>query len=116
VPNADDPHAHPEPAQARQAQPLPEVPAHLARDLAAYVLIRLALVSLIAAGLIALGAFWPVAVAVGVIMTLPLSALLMRGWRDRLARGLAARGMVRRAARDRLRAELRGEIPGDAAG
>jgi hypothetical protein len=50
-----------------------------------------------------------VSIAVGLVVGLPVSMVVLRGWHQRVAAGLAARGMVRRAARDRLRAELRGE-------
>jgi len=117
---ADDsaPEIRPESAQ------LPEVPAHVGRDLTLYVLARFALVVVVAAVLtlinvpllvsIAVGLVvgLPVSmvdIAVGLVVGLPVSMVVLRGWHQRVAAGLAARGMVRRAARDRLRAELRGE-------
>jgi hypothetical protein len=88
---------------------LPEVPPHVGRDLALYVLARFALVVTIAAVLTLINVPLLVSIAVGLVVGLPVSMVVLRGWHERVAAGLAARGMVRRAARDRLRAELRGE-------
>ena len=89
--------------------PLPDVPPHVGRDLALYVLARFALVAVLATVLTLIHVPLLISIMVGLVMGLPLSMVLLRGWHDRVAAGLAARGMVRRAARDRLRAELRGE-------
>ena len=97
---------------ARKSAELPAVPAHIGRDLALYVLARFALVTLVGAILFATGAPLLIDLAAGLVIGLPLSMLLLRGWHAKIARGLAARGMVRRAERDRLRSELRGETPG----
>ena len=89
--------------------PLPVVPPHVGRDLAVYVLARFVLVAAVAVVLTLINVPLLISIMVGLILGLPVSMLLFRGWHDRVAAGLAARGMVRRAARDRLRAELRGE-------
>lgn len=91
-------------------QSLPPVPPHIARDLVLYVLARFALVAVVATVLTVINVPLLISSMVGLIVGLPVSMVLMRGWRERIAAGLAARGMVRRATRDKLRAELRGEI------
>jgi Protein of unknown function (DUF4229) len=88
---------------------LPEVPAHLGRDLLLYVLARFALVAVVATVLTLINVPLLISILVGLVLGLPVSMLLLRGWHERISAGLAARGMVRRAARDRLRSELRGE-------
>lgn len=99
------------------APELPAVPPHVGRDLALYVLARFALVAVVAAALTLVHVPLLISIAVGLIAGVPLSAVVLRGWHQRVARGLAARGAVRRAARDRLRAELRGDgVPAPDAG
>lgn len=98
---------------AKPADKLPEVPPHLGRDLALYTLARFGFIAVVAIVLLFFRVPVLVAVAVGVVVALPLSMVLLRGWHTRVSAGLAARGMVRRAARERLRAELRGELAGD---
>jgi hypothetical protein len=99
----------PDPETSTDDTSVPEVPAHLGRDLALYVIARFALVAVVAAVLTAAHVPLLISIAVGIILGVPLSMVVLRGWHAKLAVGLAARGMVRRAARDRLRAELRGE-------
>lgn len=98
-----------DPAIRPESAVLPEVPAHVGRDLTLYVLARFALVVVVAAILTLINVPLLVSIAVGLVVGLPVSMVVLRGWHQRVAAGLAARGMVRRAARDRLRAELRGE-------
>ncbi len=101
--------------QATGRQELPPVPPHVGRDLALYVLARLALIAVVA---VLLGLFnvpLLVSIAVGVVIGLPLSMVVLRGRHEKVSAGLAARGMVRRAAREELRAELRGEPKADGA-
>jgi hypothetical protein len=95
----------------REDVALPPVPAHIGRDLTLYVLARFALVTLVGAALMLAGAPLLIGLAAGLVIGLPLSMVLLRGWHAKIARGLAARGAVRRAQRDRLRSELRGETP-----
>jgi hypothetical protein len=91
---------------------LPVVPPHVGRDLALYVLARFSLVAVVAAVLTLINVPLLVSIAVGLVIGLPVSMIALRGWHTKVAAGLAARGMVRRAARDELRAELRGEASG----
>jgi hypothetical protein len=88
----------------------PEVPPHLGRDLALYTLVRFGLIAAVAGLLVLAKVPLLVGLAVGLVGGLVLAMLLLRGWHNRISAGLAARGMVRKAARDRLRAELRGEL------
>ncbi|HEY0808352.1 MAG TPA: DUF4229 domain-containing protein [Pseudonocardiaceae bacterium] len=89
--------------------PLPAAPGHVGRDLTLYVLARFAQVAMVAAILTVISVPLLISIMVGLVVGLPVSMVLLRGWHARVAAGLAARGMVRRATRDRLRAELRGE-------
>jgi hypothetical protein len=104
---------HSDDVQAEPTAPaptaLPVVPPHLGRDLTLYIVARFALVAVVAAVLTLINVPLLISVAVGLIAGLPLSMVALRGWHARIAVGLAARGMVRRAARDELRAELRGD-------
>jgi Protein of unknown function (DUF4229) len=88
---------------------LPTVPKHLGRDLALYVLARFSLVAVVAVILVAVHVPVLIGIAAGLVVGLPVSVVALRGWHQRLARGLAARGMVRGAERAKLRAELRGD-------
>lgn len=92
---------------------LPPVPPHLGRDLGLYVLARFALVAVVAAVLTFVNVPLLVSIAVGLVVGTPLSMVVLRGWHAKIAAGLAARGMVRRAERDVLRAELRGDVHSD---
>ncbi len=87
---------------------------HLGRDVTLYVLARLGMVAVVMALLMLVNVPLLVAMAVGVVVALPLSLFLFRGMRGRVAEGLNERGAVRRAERERLRAQLRGENPTDA--
>lgn len=95
--------------KADEPRTLPEVPPHVGRDLALYVLARFALVAVVALVLALVNVPVLIAIAVGIVAAVPLSQFILRGWHTRVSRGLAARAMARRAARDALRAELRGE-------
>lgn len=94
-------------------QELPPVPPHVGRDLALYILARLALIAIVAVVLGFANVPLLIAIAVGVVIGLPLSMVVLRGWHEKVSAGLAARGMVRRAAREELRAELRGDRGAD---
>ncbi|MCK2236751.1 MULTISPECIES: DUF4229 domain-containing protein [unclassified Crossiella] len=87
----------------------PDTNGTLNRDLALYTVARLGLVVLFAAILAAVGVPLLVAMAVAFVTALPLSFVLFAGLRQRVARGLAARGEQRKDERARLRAQLRGE-------
>ncbi len=83
----------------------------LARDVALYSAARLALVAVIALLLLLAGVPLLVALLLAVVVALPLSVLLLGSLRARVNAGLAVVGERRRAERDRLRRQLRGEKP-----
>ena len=83
----------------------------LARDLLLYTLARLALVGVVTAVLLLFDVPLLVSLAIAVVVGFPLGLLVFRGLNNRVTAGLAARGADRMAARDRLRAELRGDDP-----
>lgn len=80
----------------------------LARDIVLYSVVRLALVALLAALLVLAGVPLLVSVLLALVVSLPLSWVLLRPLRLRVAAGLSAAGARRRAERDRLREQLRG--------
>jgi hypothetical protein len=82
---------------------------HLTRDLALYTLGRLALVGAVTGLLLLFEVPLLVALAVAVVVGFPLGLLVFRGLNQRVTAGLAERGADRMAARERLRAELRGD-------
>jgi len=82
---------------------------HLGRDVTLYVLARLGMVAVVMALLMLVNVPLLVAMAVGVVVALPLSLFLLKGMRARVATALNERGEVRKAERERLRAQLRGE-------
>lgn len=110
VEHSDNQHTEQSPAA------LPPVPPHLGRDLGLYVLARFALVAVVALVLSLVNVPLLIAIAVGLVVGLPLSLVVLRGRHEKIAAGLAARGMARRAARASLRAELRGEASSPDAG
>src|SRR5690242_21156770 len=69
---------------------------------------RLGLVVLVAGVLVVAGVPLLLALLIGVIAALPLAAVALRGPRARLDAALASTGARRSAARDDLRARLRG--------
>lgn len=80
-----------------------------AADLTLYLLARFGLVALVAAILVLVNVPALVAVIIAMVIGLPLGLLLFRGLAARVTAGLAVRGERRRAEREKLRAELRGE-------
>ncbi|MGM1064347.1 DUF4229 domain-containing protein [Saccharothrix sp. Mg75] len=88
---------------------------HLGRDVTLYVGARLGMVAAVTALLVLVNVPLLVALAVGVVVALPLSLFVFKGLRTRVARGLEAKQAVRRAERDKLRAQLRGETPAEQA-
>lgn len=105
-----------EEAQAAEAEQdtavrpdLPSPPEHLGRDLTLYSLARFGLVAVVAVVLALVGVPILIGIIVGLVLGLPLSMLALRPLHNRVSAGLAARSAIRRAQRDRLRAELRGE-------
>ncbi|HUQ58045.1 DUF4229 domain-containing protein [Lentzea sp.] len=81
----------------------------LARDVTLYVLARLGLVAVVAGALILFKVPLLPALAVGVVVALPASLFVFKGLRERVAVGLNERQEKRRAERDKLRSELRGD-------
>jgi Flp pilus assembly protein TadB len=81
----------------------------LARDVALYSAARLALVVVTAVLLLLAGVPLLVALLLAVVVALPLSVLLLGSLRARVNAGLAVVGERRRAERERLRHQLRGE-------
>lgn len=74
-----------------------------------YVLARLGLVVVVMGALMLFKVPLLPALAVGVVVALPASLFLFKGLRSRVATGLNARQAARRAERDKLRSELRGD-------
>ena len=83
--------------------------ARLSRDIVLYTAARLGLVAGVAAVLVLFKIPLLVAVAVAVVVAFPLSLVLLRGLNQRVTAAMNERGEARRAERDRLRAQLRGE-------
>jgi len=88
---------------------------HLGRDVTLYICARLGMVAAITALLVLVDVPLLVALVVGVVVALPLSLFVFKGLRNRVAEGLEAKQAVRRAERERLRAQLRGDIAPDRA-
>jgi hypothetical protein len=86
-------------------------PHNLGRDLALYTLGRLALIAAVTVVLVLFDVPLLVALAVAVVVGFPLGLLVFRGLNHRVTAALAERGKDRMDARERLRAELRGEAP-----
>jgi Protein of unknown function (DUF4229) len=75
------------------------------RDLALYTAARIGLLAVLATLLTLAHVPLLIALAVALVLAWPLSLVLLRGLGNRVAAGLA----VRKAQRETLRAELRGE-------
>lgn len=89
-------------------QQTPPTGSTLARDIALYSVVRLALTALLALLLVLAGVPLLVSVLLALVVSLPLSWVLLRPLRLRVVAGLSAAGARRRAERDRLREQLRG--------
>lgn len=83
--------------------------ATLARDVALYTLARLGLVAVIALLLVLARVPAAVALLLALVVSLPLSLFVFRGLRLRVNAGITEATERRRAERERLRAQLRGE-------
>ncbi|MCI2417023.1 DUF4229 domain-containing protein [Saccharopolyspora sp. K220] len=81
---------------------------NLARDIALYTVLRLGMVAAVTAVLMQVAPVL-VALAVSLVVVMPLSMLVFVGPRRRVAAGMAERAAERRARREELRAQLRGE-------
>ncbi|WP_223198556.1 DUF4229 domain-containing protein [Solihabitans fulvus] len=77
---------------------------HLGRDVAVYTLARFGMIAAAIGVLVLCHVPLLVAFAVAIVVVLPLSLLVLRGLRGRVASGLAARA----EERAQLRAQLRG--------
>lgn len=84
-------------------------PPSLAAALVRYTGARAGVVGAVAGLLVLAGVPLIIAVLVGLVVALPLSAVLLRGLRARLDEALAAASARRRAERAALRARLRGD-------
>lgn len=91
------------------APQIPPTGTALARDVALYSAARLVLVGVLSLPLVLAGVPLLVAILLALAVALPLSMVLLRALRVRVSAGLAAAGARRRAERDRLRSQLRGE-------
>jgi hypothetical protein len=100
-------------APGHDAEPAPPAgagtPGRVALAVGAYVGARLVLLAVLAGVLVLVGLPAVVALLVGVVIALPLSLVLFRGLRTRLAVEVDAATAERRERRQRLRAELRGD-------
>jgi hypothetical protein len=81
----------------------------LARDVALYTVARLAMVAAMALILVLAGVPLLVSILLALVVALPLSIVLLGSLRARVNTGLAVVGERRRAERDRLRRQLRGD-------
>jgi hypothetical protein len=81
----------------------------LARDVALYTGARLAVVAAVALILVLAGVPLLVSILLALVVALPLSMVLLGSLRVRVNTGLAVVGERRRAERDRLRRQLRGD-------
>lgn len=86
-----------------------EVKPNLARDIALYTVARLGMVAAVTALLVQTTVPLLVALAVAVVVVMPLSLLVFGKLRRRVAVGMAERTAERRARREELRAQLRGD-------
>jgi hypothetical protein len=85
----------------------------LTRDLVLYTLARFGLLAVIALLLTLAGVPAVVALLLALVVSLPLSVIVLPGLRARVNAGLAETTQRRRAERDQLRAQLRGDQLGD---
>ncbi len=81
----------------------------LTRDLVLYTLARFGLLAVITLLLVLAGVPALVALLLALVVSLPLSVIVPRGLRARVNSGVAETTQRRRAERDRLRAQLRGD-------
>jgi hypothetical protein len=111
-PSADTPSPAPESPEAREPEAPPAASGSrggLALAVVAYVGARVVLVAVLTGVLVLVGLPLLLALIVALIVALPLSLIVFRSLRTRLNREIEAATAIRRAQRDRLRAELRGD-------
>ncbi|MGY1811719.1 DUF4229 domain-containing protein [Blastococcus sp. SYSU D00820] len=87
----------------------PATPPRVGPWLAAYTLGRLVITAALVALVWLLGLPGIPALLFGLLLSMPVSYLLLRGVRDRLTEALAARSLARKAAKEDLRARLSGD-------
>lgn len=81
----------------------------LAREVALYTVARLAMVAALSLLLVLAGVPLLVSILLALVVALPLSMVLLGSLRARVNAGLAVVEKRRRAERDRLRRQLRGD-------
>ena len=81
----------------------------LARDVALYTVARLAMVAAMVLLLVVAGVPVLVSILLALVVALPLSMVVLGSLRTRVNTGLAMVAQRRRAERDRLRRQLRGD-------
>jgi uncharacterized protein DUF4229 len=91
------------------APQIPPTGLALAREVALYSAARLMLVAVMTVLLVLAGVPLLVSILLAVVVALPLSMVLLGSLRARVNAGLAVVSARRRAERDRLRQQLRGE-------
>jgi len=87
----------------------PPTPPTLARDVVLYTVARLAMVAAVSLILVLASVPLLVAILLALVVALPLSILLLGPLRARVHAGLAVARAHRKAERDRLRRQLRGD-------
>ncbi len=90
---------------------MPVAEHNLGRDLTLYTAGRIVLIAAVTVLLVLFQVPLLVALAVAVVVGFPLGLLVFRGLNQRVTAALAERGKDRTDARERLRAELRGDEP-----
>jgi membrane protein implicated in regulation of membrane protease activity len=78
-----------------------------------YTLGRLLIAAVLVAAIWLTGLSGFPALLFGLLLSMPVSYVLLRPLRDRLTEGLAARGVARKAAKERLRTRLEGSEPAE---
>ena|SRR5947209_5616595 len=87
----------------------PATPPRIGRWVALYTLGRLGILVVLVALLWLVGVPQIPALLFGVLLSMPVSYVLLRPVRDRLTGALAARSVARRTAKEELRARLSGD-------
>lgn len=101
-------------ARAKESTLVSKPPSdRFAVDLTLYLLARFGLVAAVAAVLVLVNVPAMVAVIIGMVVGFPVGLLVFRRLSARVTAGLAVRGERRAAEREKLRAQLRGEINAD---
>jgi hypothetical protein len=91
----------------------PATPPRVGPALALYTLGRVVITAALVAVIWVAGLPGFPALLFGLLLSMPVSHLLLRGVRDRLTEALAARSIARRAEKEDLRARLSGDADDD---